>query len=179
MKSILVWKCPIQTVWLGYLDLTTHTRTPTHTPRGGSRNSWNGGGGCQGPRKGRSVGIFKLEYVQQESGLHCMPPGGRTSTNHLGKRRLINQYNPRIWSHAVAGEGDDLDHHLSCIKPPMKIRWWYWYDELMIACETYPWFSVGLLVSGPEPYETGLPRAATFRPVPPGYPHTALYRPRP
>ena len=96
MKSTLVCMevSHSNTVWLGYLDLTTHTHTHAHlrTPtRGGSRNS--GGGGGQGPRKGRSVWIFKLEYAQQESGLHCMPPGGRTSTNHLGKRRLINQYN--------------------------------------------------------------------------------------
>ena len=90
---------PIQTVWLGYLDLTTHTHAHRHTHPGadqGIPETRGGGGGVQGPRNGRSVGIFKLEYAQQESGVHCMPPGGRTSTNHLGKRRLINQYNPRI-----------------------------------------------------------------------------------
>ena len=76
----------------------THTRTHAHlhTHPGADQGIPETGGGGQGPRKGRSVGIFKLEYAQQESGLHCMPPGGRTSPNHLGKRRVINQYNPRI-----------------------------------------------------------------------------------
>ena len=103
------------------LSRPNHTHLHTHPGADPGIPEGRGGGG---PRKGRSVGIFILGYAQQESGLHCMPPGGRTSTNDLGKRRLINQYNPRIWSHAVVGEGDDLDHHLSCIKHPIKIRWW-------------------------------------------------------
>ena len=57
----------------------------------------------------------------------------------------------------MVGEGDDLDHHLSLSFVICQSRYVGDTDtmhELMIACETYPWFS--LLVSGPEPYiETG------------------------
>ena len=73
---------------MGFIQAPNEGNLETHRPkyktpvylRGGFRNSSMGGGGGQGPRKGRSVEILKLTSRENLGG-PPNPPGSTTADN--------------------------------------------------------------------------------------------------